>query len=242
MVDIKSSENLEIIGKDLLHFRLLSFLQSLAGFVHNVSNPLTIISTKAQLLKMKMPQNNDYSKIVDQCKTIESMLNNIILVSQNILDKEIDFFDVNTMLKNEFEYFNTDAFFKHNIKKEFEWSSELSRIKFSYFDVSTLLFFIMQILLPRLQNSPEKLIKIKTDGTDTTVFVDITASCKLFSDPIIKAIVTSEPPLIEDLDEPEQNLSNALKIAKTSGITLDIKSEQERCTFLISIPSTEQSI
>jgi len=100
---------------ELLRARLLSFVNATSGFVHNVSNPLTIIATRAQLLQLKMPQDTDFEKMVEQSKTIESMLNNIVYISQNILNEKLKLLNINELLKNELTFLLPDSFFKQNV-------------------------------------------------------------------------------------------------------------------------------
>jgi nitrogen-specific signal transduction histidine kinase len=237
MTDQKITEETDRLSKDLLHVRLLWILDSLSGFVHNISNPLTFITTKAQLLEMKMPQNSDFPKMVIQAKNIESMLDNISVISQNLADREIGY--LNALLKNEFEYYLTDPFYKHKIEKNFSWSPQLPRIKFSYFDVSTLVFCIMQILLNRMRKANKQALLIKTDKTDTAVIVQLSASCAPFSAEIAKAISAADSSRLPQADSALQNLAKAVQIANGSGISLTITCESEQSHFIISIPIAE---
>ena len=224
------------IRKELLYVRLLSFIDSISGFVHNVSNPLTVVATKSQLFQLKMPQNSDFSKMVDQSKVIESMLNNIVMITESLKDQGIRHFDLNALLKNEFEYYNTDAFFKHKIDKVYGWSRHLPRIKFSYFDVSMIIFCIMQILLAKFPEIDDKRMVVKTGNSESSVTVQITANCLPFDEKTAQAISAADTDSLPASDKLFRDLSDAVRNGATSGLSLDIGLAQNQTAFTINIP------
>ncbi|MFH1252437.1 MAG: hypothetical protein V1715_15255, partial [bacterium] len=95
------SEYIKDIKQSLLRERLSAFIKLTPGIVHNLSNPLTVIVTRAQLLQLKMPEISDLKKMIDQSKTIEAILNNLVFISQNISNDELQQIDINSLVKNE---------------------------------------------------------------------------------------------------------------------------------------------
>jgi len=231
------SENLKNIKQSLLHERLSAFLKSTTGIVHNLSNPLTIIAARAQLLQLKMPENPNFKKMTDQSKTIESILNNLVFISQNLVDEERHKIDINILLKNEMEFLNADSFFKHNVSKDFQYYPGSLTTSSSYFHIATLVYCIMQLLLAHLKNSTEKVIKIRTVKTSDSVCIRISSGAKVLEPSEIQKIqspstsksIISQDPLI-------QNLYNANLLAKEMEITLTISSNKSDIEFTVSIP------
>jgi len=226
------SEYIKDIKQSLLRERLSAFIKLTPGIVHNLSNPLTVIVTRAQLLQLKMPEISDLKKMIDQSKTIEAILNNLVFISQNISNDELQQIDINSLVKNETEFLKADPFFKHNVTKEFQYYPGLLMTTSSYFHISTLLFCIMQILLVHLKSSAEKEIRIKTDKTSDSVIIRIISDVLKPSE--FQNILSSTPSISED--PYVQNLYNASLLAKELEITLMINSNPTSTEFTISIP------
>jgi len=227
------TKNLEDIKQSLFHQRLLAFLEAAPGIVHNLNNPLTIISTRAQLLQMKMPENQDFKKMTEQSKAIEAILNNLVFISQNISNDQLQKIDINVMLKNEMEFLNADAYFKHNITKDFQYYPGPLMTISSYFHISTLLFCVIQVLLSKLQNSSgNKIIIFKTDKSADVGMIIIRS-------PILFPLEISNSTLSRSSrsDDPHvQNLLDACQLARENEIELMIDQNSTSTEFTISIP------
>ena len=231
------SENLKNIKQSLLHERLSAFLKSTTGIVHNLSNPLTIIAARAQLLQMKMPDNPNFKKMVDQSKTIESILNNLVFISQNLVDEERHKIDINILMKNEMEFLNADSFFKHNVSKDFQYYPGSLITSSSYFHVATLVYCIMQVLLTHLKKSSEKVIKFRTVKASDSAHIRISSGAKVMEpSEIQKMLLSSTSKSIISQDPLLQNLYNAKLLAKEMKITLTISCIEAGIEFTISIP------
>ena len=230
------SKNLEDIKQSLFHQRLIAFLKSAPGIVHNLNNPLTIISTRAQLLQMKMPGNQDFKKMTEQSKVIEAILNNLVFISQNISNDQLHKIDINALLKNEMEFLDADAFFKHNITKDFQYYPGPLMTTSSYFHISTLLFCVIQVLLFHLQNSVgNKTIILKTDKSADAGMIIIRS-------PILVPleIGNSTLPRSSRSDDPHiQNLLDACQLARENEIELMTNQNSTSTEFTISIPITK---
>ncbi len=220
------------IKQSLLQKRLFAFINSTPGIVHNLSNPLTIISTRSQLLQLKMPENQDFKKLIDQSKTIELILNNLVFISQNISNDKLQPIDINALIKNELEFLNADPFFKHNIIKDFQYHPNPLMITSSYFHVSTLVYCIIQVLIFHLKDSVENKIKIISDKTSDSVMIRI--GSHVLNNPEVNnfALSISSPSDNTRL----QNLYDASLLAKEIGITFLINNDPESIEFIVSIP------
>ncbi|MBU0712128.1 hypothetical protein KJ762_04345 [bacterium] len=226
------SEYIKDIKQSLLRERLSAFIKLTPGIVHNLSNPLTVIVTRAQLLQLKMPEISDLKKMIDQSKTIEAILNNLVFISQNISNDELQQIDINSLVKNEMEFLKADPFFKHNITKEFQYYPGLLMTTSSYFHISTLLFCIVQILLVHLKSSVENKINIITDKTSDSMRIRI--GSHVLNHAEVNNFASS---ISSRSDNPRlQNLYDASLLAKELEITLMINSNPTGTEFTISIP------
>jgi len=236
----QQSDHIKSFYGELLQTRLLSFVNATSGFVHNICNPLTIIATRAQLLQMKMPQNTDFEKMVEQSKIIESMLNNIVYISRNILDKEFKLLNINDLLKNEVSFFLTDSFFKHNVGKNYQLQSNLPKTKGVYFHISTVFFCVMQLQLFLMREAVEKKITIRTSEKDNRIIVDISGTGERMSKKEINQICSkSINPETDDI-KPKQllinNLAKSCQMTPGSDIRLAIENNPDRTDYQMMIP------
>ena len=225
---------------ELLQTRLLSFVNATSGFVHNISNPLTVISARAQLLQLKMPQNADFEKMVKQSKIIELMLNNLFYISQNILEEELKLININELLKNELTFLLTDLFFKHNVGKNYQFYPNLPKTRGVYFHISTVFFCIMQLQLFLMQDAVEKKISVQTSDKDDKIIINISGTGERLSEKETNQICSKSINLETDDIKPKQLLINDLakscQMTSDKNIILTIKSNPDQTHYQIVIP------
>jgi len=236
----QQNDHIKSFYDELLRTRLLSFVNATSGFVHNICNPLTIISTRAQLLQLKMPQNTDFEKMVEQSKIIESMLNNIVYISQNILDEKLKLININDLLKNELTFLLTDSFFKQNVKKNYQLHPNLPKTKGVYFHISTVFFCVMQLQLFLMQNAVEKKVCIRTSEKDNNIIIDITGTGEQLSEGETSQICSKSINLKTEDIKPKQlliyNLAKSCQMTSDKNIILTIKSNPDQTHYQIVIP------
>ncbi len=225
---------------ELLQTRLLSFVNATSGFVHNISNPLTVISARAQLLQLKMPQNADFEKMVKQSKIIELMLNNLFYISQNILEEELKLININELLKNELTFLLTDLFFKHNVGKNYQFYPNLPKTRGVYFHISTVFFCIMQLQLFLMRDAVEKKISVQTSDKDDKITINISGTGERLSEKETNQICSKSINLETDDIKPKQLLINDLakscQMTSDKNIILTIKSNPDQTHYQIVIP------
>ena len=236
----QQSDHTKSFYNELLRTRLLSFVNATSGFVHNISNPLTIISTRAQLLQLKMPQNADFEKMVKQSKIIELMLNNLFYISQNILEEELKLININELLKNELTFLLTDLFFKHNVGKNYQFYPNLPKTRGVYFHISTVFFCIMQLQLFLMQDAVEKKISVQTSDKDDKIIINISGTGERLSEKETNQICSKSINLETDDIKPKQLLINDLakscQMTSDKNIILTIKSNPDQTHYQIVIP------
>ncbi len=225
---------------ELLRTRLLSFVNATSGFVHNISNPLTIIFTRAQLLQLKMPQNTDFEKMVEQSKIIESMLNNLFYISQNILDEELKLININKLLKNELTFLLTDLFFKQNVIKNYQFYPNLPNTRGVYFHISMVFFCAMHLQLFLMQDAIEKKVSIRTSEKDNNIIIDISGTGERLSKKETNQICSKSINLETDDIKPKQilinNLAKSYQMASGNNLILAVESNPDQTHYQIVIP------
>jgi len=225
---------------ELLRIRLLSFVNATPGFVHNISNPLTVISSRAQLLQLKMPQNTDFEKMVEQSKTIESMLNNLFYISHNILDEELKLININELLKNELTFLLTDSFFKHNVEKNYQFYPNLPKTKGVPFHILTVFFCVMQLQLSLMRDAVEKKVAIRTSEEENNIIIDISGTGERLSENETNQICSKSIDLKTDNIKPKQllinNLAKSRQMMPGNDLILTVESNPDQTHYQIVIP------
>ncbi|HCK98531.1 MAG TPA: hypothetical protein DHW42_00290 [Candidatus Marinimicrobia bacterium] len=235
----QQTDHAKSLDAELFQTRLLSFVNAISGFVHNISNPLTLITTRVQLLNLKMPQNSEFEKMANQSKIIVSMLNNLAYISQNIVSTEIKSLNINELLKNELTFFRTDTFFNHEVKKNYQFYPNLSKTKGFYFHVSTLFFCIMHLQLFLMRDTAEKTISVKTSEKDNNILIDISGTGGMLSDKEVNQICLKSINLeTEDIKPRQLLINNLIKSHQIipGNYILTIKSDHDQTYYQIAIP------
>ncbi|MBU4445584.1 MAG: hypothetical protein L6422_06310 [Candidatus Marinimicrobia bacterium] len=236
----QQSDHIKSFYDELLRTRLFSFINATPGFVHNISNPLTIIATRAQLLQLKMLQNTDFKKMVEQSKIIESMLNNIVYISRNILDQKFKLLNINELLKNELTFLLTDLFFKHNVEKKYQLHPNLPKTKGVYFHISTVFFCVMQLQFFLMRDAVEKKVSVRTSEKDNNIIIDITGTGERLSEVEVNQIFSKSINLETDDIKPKQllinNLAKSCQITSDDNIILVVESNPYQTHYQMVIP------
>ncbi|HDP67502.1 MAG TPA: hypothetical protein ENN20_03250 [Candidatus Marinimicrobia bacterium] len=228
----------EQLRQSLLLERQANFLKLIPGVVHNLCNPLTIIGTRAQLLQLKMPESPDFRKMVEQSKMIESILNNLVFISQNQCNTQIQKIDINKLIENETDFLTANPHFKHNITREIQYYSGNLSVKSSYFHVASLVHFTLLFLIDCAQNSTAKNLWISCEQTHQVVLIRIRTDIADLADQsrqFEKHLSDPDSPAATSL----KNLACAALIAKEMKIALTFPTKNENAEFLITIPKNE---
>lgn len=157
-----------------------------AGFVHNLRSPLSVIRGKADLLLLGLERkkekkelkefvektSNDINHGVDR---IESMLKNLMIKKRN--DSVINKTNVciNDFVQREVEFLQADMTFKHKVIKEFEFADNLPEAYFVVSEVSQVFYNLINNAMDAMWQQKNKKILFKTgyeDGMVTLCIID----------------------------------------------------------------------
>jgi len=237
--------NLEL---ELMHeHKLAAIGQLAAGIAHNINTPISVIQGIAELIRLQHPDFEDIEKILKQTARLSELVNSVLSKSRKDQDASTISINLNKLLKEELEFFNSNLFYKHNNKKEFDFAENLSVIKGVYGDFSQALDNIIQNAIDAVYYSDEKRISISTavEGKFIVMKISDTGSGINNADKerIFNPFFTTKPIQTSTLSEPYAprgtglGLSQAYTLLIPYGIKIDVESQDGNGTeFIIRIP------
>lgn len=234
---------------ELLEEKRLSSIGHLAsGIAHNLSNPLTVIIGRAQLLKMKMPDIEELDIIISQSKRIKTIIDNMNIKSCQEKDTSKKPLDLNELLSIELFFLEADLYFKHEIHKDFQFQDVLPLIEGIYGDFSQGFISIIRYSIDLMRNSVEKKLKVKTRSDKNFIYIDISdTGCGISKEVASKLFAPEDGTVSFELGSEEEkqkvlrlSLYRSYRILKSYGIEVDVWSEIGKgTTFIIKIPYRE---
>ncbi len=231
---------------ELMKEQRLSYIGLLSsGIAHNVKNPLSIISGYVQLMKAEMPNRKELDNILQQVERIESIINNLMVKSRMEQKLEKCPLDINVLLTTELNFLEADLYFKHTIKREYQFQKTLPLIKGVYSDFSQGLLNIILNAVDAMYESEEKILTIKTYSDDDFIYVEISdTGCGIPETDISNLFTpfyTTKPSYIEEGTKRPKGtglgLFSTYQILKPYGVKFNVKSEINKgTTFQLKVP------
>ena len=234
---------------ELLKEKRLSSIGHLAsGIAHNLSNPLTAIIGRAQLLKLNMPDIEELDTIISQSKRIKAIIDNMNIKSCQEKDTSKKPLDLNELLSIELFFLEADPYFKHEIHKDFQFQDVLPLIEGVYGDFSQGFISIIRYSIDLMRNSVEKKLKVKTRSDKNFIYIDISDTGLGISKEVASKLFAQEDNALSFEVDSEENkqkflrlsLYRSYRILKSYGIEVDVWSEIGKgTTFSMKIPYRE---
>jgi len=165
----------------LRYKNLFSIGYHIPGMVHNLSNPLTVISARAQLLQLKLPEEKNLNTIFMEARKIESVLNYAVIKSTQEQDTKPKTLNLKKLLETEIEFLMADAHFKHNIQKSCRIDEKLPGLAGIYCHFSRLFLSLIAFAVRSLQEAPEKKLGIVATSDDKNIEIRIGASGSVYT-------------------------------------------------------------
>jgi|GEM_PF-2839181 len=163
---------MELIEKN----RLASLGNLVQGIAHNLNNPLAIIQATTQyLLEAEDKEVNlkeELTVIKEQAQRIGQIIKDLMAKSREEALRVITKLNLNQILEEELKFLQANSFFKYEVKLEKELSP-LPAILGIYSDFSQAFANFINNALEAMQDSPVKVLKIKTYTSDSAVVVEI---------------------------------------------------------------------
>jgi signal transduction histidine kinase len=173
---------------------------SVQGVVHNILNPLTVIAGRAELLKTEIDQldrkdsreqagrgdvftkeilesldrfGQDIYAIYQNSQKIFQIADNILKKSSMERENISRSIDINNLIIQEMEFFKSDLFFKHQVKKTYDLDQSLEKVNMVYSHLSQVLDNLIKNAIEAMYDSKEKEIAIKTYQDEEWIYIAV---------------------------------------------------------------------
>jgi signal transduction histidine kinase len=175
---------------------------SIQGIVHNILNPLTVIAGRVELLKAELEQisnkDEDANNInessdshgSDILETLKKFGQDITAIYQNsqkifhivdnilkkyTLERESSpsYIDINNLIIQEMEFFKSDLYFKHQVKKSYDLDPTVGKVNMVYSHLSQVLDNLVKNGIEAMYESEKKEITIRTYQDDERIFLSV---------------------------------------------------------------------
>lgn len=164
-----------------------------SGIIHNVSTPLAVVSSRAEYLATKLedmknlPQvqqspalQEEMEKRISEVKVIVKNAQKIAMIIDTILTKSyreqyghLAPLDINALVIDELDFFQSDLYFKHNIKLSKRLDSNLPKVKMIYSHLSQVLDNLLKNAIESMCDSPTKNLTITTVQDERNVLIKV---------------------------------------------------------------------
>lgn len=241
------TENAALRAKQAdMHYRLMEKHQlalignMVSGIAHNINTPLATIMGRADLLQIKNPDSSEADIIIDQCKRISDIIRNMVYKVQNEQSIHSEPWDINHIITEELNFFNSDNQFRHQIIKHIELSPRVPKIQIVYQNFTQAFDAFIQNAIEAMEETPKKELTIKTDVVNDTIHLDIEDTGVGVSDEQKEQLFT---PFYTTKSEQNSDanlglgLYNAYLLMQPYGVTFDVESTEEKTRFRWIIPT-----
>jgi PAS domain S-box-containing protein len=245
---VMSKTRERVLEIELLNEQKLAAIgQVAAGITHNLNNPIAVIQGLVELLVLKQGDSPELEKILIQVKRMGDVIKTILGKTRKEQDTKIRSLDLNVMLRDELEFFNTNLFYKHHIEKRIMLADKLPKIKGIYSDFSQSFTNIIQNAIDAMFDSNERVLTVKSSSDSSYIYINIGDSgCGI--DPEIKNKVfepffttkPSRPAYLRNGNSPfgtGLGLSSTYQLLHPYGVEILFESEKGKgTTFTLKIP------
>jgi signal transduction histidine kinase len=145
------------------------------GMVHNFRSPLTIISGYSEFLKdMVDGEAKEFvDKIIQATGQLDEMMQNLMIKTTLDQTTKTEKVDINTLIKREFDFYNANLRFKHEVEKKLELDETLPPVNMIYADLVQVFENLLNNALDAMWNQPVQQIRVKTSYDSENVYITI---------------------------------------------------------------------
>ena len=245
---VMSKTRERVLEIELLNEQKLAAIgQVAAGITHNLNNPIAVIQGLVELLILKHGNSPELEKILIQVKRMGDVIKTILGKTRREQDTGIRSLDINDMLKDELEFFNTNLFYKHHIEKKIELTEKVPKIRGIYSDFSQSFTNIIQNAIDAMFESQKRELSVKTSIDESNIYVKIAdTGCGMdeeIKDKIFEPFFTTKPSRPASLRSGNSpygtglGLSSTYQLLHPYGVEITFKSEKGNGTeFTLKIP------
>ncbi len=145
------------------------------GMVHNFRSPLTVISGYSEFLKdMVDGEAREFvDKIIQAADQLDEMMQNLMIKTSLDRTTTTENVDINTLIKREFDFYNANLRFKHDVEKILELDETLPTVNMVYADLVQVFENLVNNALDAMWNQSFQQIKVTTSYDSENVYIAI---------------------------------------------------------------------
>ncbi|MBU0518275.1 PAS domain S-box protein [bacterium] len=216
-----------------------------SGIAHNLNGPLAVITGYLDLICSKNPDIEEIPLVLNQAERLKDIIANMMAKSRQEKDSRKKPINLNTLLKNELKFLESNLIFKHHIDKIYEFSPDLPDILGIYSDFSQCFLNIVNNALDAMNDSPVKRLAVKSWYDEKNIYIKIQdTGCGLDPEkaPLLFApFYTTKPAVGETItDQPTGTglgLSTTFQLIKNYSGKIEVDGAPgEGAAFSITIP------
>jgi len=145
-----------------------------AGLAHNLNSPLQGIINSVELLQLMQGDLPHLDDILQQSQRLSSMINSILSKTRQEQDQDVQEIDLNNLLIQELDFYNSDMVFKHDIEKRYNFDSNLRTVRGVYCEFSQAFMNIIKNALDAMHGRDQKRLHVTTKAqADGGIVVEI---------------------------------------------------------------------
>ncbi len=145
------------------------------GMVHNFRSPLTVISGYSEFLQdMVDGEAKEFiDKVIQAADQLDNMMQNLMIKTSLDHTIKVEQVDINTLIKREFDFFNANLRFKHEVEKILDLDETLPTVNMVYADLVQVFENLLNNALDAMWNRPIQQIKVSTSYDSNNVYISI---------------------------------------------------------------------
>ena len=220
-----------------------------AGLAHNLKGPLQGIISSVEILQLMHGDIPHLDEIMQQAQRLNDMINGILNKTRQEQDGSEQEIDLNQLLIQELDFLNSNMTFKYEIRKEYNFDSNLPPVRGVYCDFSQALTNIIMNAMDAMYGREDKLLSIATKAQeDGGILIEVKdTGCGIAPEcleRIFDPFFTTKPMAgAHGSDEPTGSglgLSSAKQLLEKYNVRFDVESQVgQGTTFRICIPPQE---
>jgi PAS domain S-box-containing protein len=189
----KLEQMLQERTKDLIKTeRHAAFSLLIQGIVHNLRNPLTVVSGGAEMIlmgkeklekdKVNIPEDvkkplelswKNAKAILESTNKLVKMINSLMAKSKSDNTDKVETVDLNDIVNQELEFMDTDTRFKHKTKKSIYLINDKLNVNIVPSELSQVFQNLVGNALDALYNNPDAMLEIYTGRSDDEVWFSL---------------------------------------------------------------------
>ena len=242
------------------------FGQMVQGIIHNINNPLAVVSgfseiAKRKLLKyikgsegmidqagMELLKNitDNMNKMLSASDMVRSIINNLLEKSR---DESIEYkqkIDLNELITQEVDFLEAGSKLKHTIKIDLDLDPSIMKIFGIYTDFSQVMSNLIKNAFDAMMNSPKKELGICTKHDSENIYVLVkdtgegisSANIEHIFDPFFTTKACKDKKENEETGGTGLGLCTCKLLLKSYHADISVKSLDTGSLFAITIPKT----